>query len=243
MKKFYNLVTVFFTLGCLMCTCSLTGQNLLMNPGFETGEFDPWFDDNGNGINISTDAAVGEFAAVGNVAQFVNLDEGVEYELRCKAKIISAGAGERVWVGVTPSSGFLTNFEIFSMDWEDVAIDFTAPESGDTKFWIWGQGSSSYATDAWTLVVKGTSSVNDQEAKDKIKIINRADGVSVNLTNVLGNAKIMVHDFAGRQLYNASTSQGNTLIEKAVFPTSGMYVVSVLTDELHRVEKVAMMGY
>ncbi len=243
MKKIYNLVTVLFTLGCLMFASSMMGQNLLGNPGFETGELAPWFGDNNNIVNIVTDAAVGEYAAEGNAAQNVDLEEGVEYELRCKAKIISVGADEKVWIGVRGPTALVKNSQIFEMDWEDMSIDFAAPETGTHKIWIWGQGTSSYASDGWTLVVKGTSSVNDQEAKDKIKIINGAGGVSINTTNVLSDVKIMVHDFAGRQVYQATTSQSNTLIERAVFPTSGMYVVSVMTDKIHRVEKVAMMGY
>ncbi|RME11821.1 MAG: T9SS C-terminal target domain-containing protein, partial [Bacteroidetes bacterium] len=236
------LVTVFFTLGSVLSTTTLSGQNLLQNPGFETGSFDPWFDDNGNGINITTDAAEGNYAAVGNVAQFVTLEEGVEYELRCKARILTASADQKIWVGIRAPSAFLTNTEVLQTDWQDMAIDFTAPESGDHKFWIWGQGNSTYASDSWTLVVKGTTGVNDQEAKEKIKITRNAEGVAIDMTTVASDAKILVHDFAGRLVYQTTTNQSDNLIENSIFHTSGIYIVSVITDKLHRVEKVAMMG-
>ena len=219
------------------------GQNLLGNPGFESGELAPWFGDNDNIVNITTNAADGSYAAVGNAAQNVDLVEGEKYQLRCKAKIVSAGSEERVWIGVRGPTALVQNSEIFSTDWEDMAIDFTAPETGTHKIWIWGQGQSSYASDAWVLLVEGTSSVNNQEAKDKIKIINGMDEIAINMTAISGDAKIMIHDVAGKQMYLNTTSQHNILINKAILPTSGIYVVTVLTDKLHRVEKVMVINH
>lgn len=241
MKKLYIHLIAFFLCLSTLCSFSLKGQNLLGNAGFETGELTPWFGDNGNTVTLDTAAAEGEFAAIGNAAQNVDLEEGVQYELRCKAKIISLSGEEKVWIGVRGPTVLVQNARIFAMDWEDMAIDFTAPENGTYKIWIWGQGSSSYASDSWTLVVKGTSSVNSQEAQDKIKITNTHEGVSINMTNLLSEANILVHDFSGRLVYRSNTTKTN-LIERDVFPASGIYVVSVITNKLHRVEKVAIVG-
>ncbi len=241
MKKFYFHLIVLFVCGFTACSFSVNGQNLLGNPGFESGELSPWFGDNGNTVTLDTAAADGQFAAIGNAAQNVDLEAGVQYELRCKAKIISVTGEEKVWIGVRGPTALVQNARIFETDWEDMAIDFTAPENGTYKIWIWGQGSSSYASDAWTLVVKGTTSVNNREAQDKIKITNTYEGVAINMTNLLSEATILVHDFSGRLVYRANTTKTN-LIKRGDFPTSGIYVVSVITNALHRVEKVAIMN-
>lgn len=241
MKSFYNQFLALFTTLCLLASINMNGQNLLSNPGFESGELAPWFGDNDNTVTIGTDAAEGEYAAVGNAAQNVDLEMGVEYELRCKAKIITVTGDEKIWIGVRGPSALVQNSRVFETEWEDMSIDFAAPETGAHKIWIWGQGASSYASDGWTLVVKGTSGINDQEAKDKIKITNRANGVSVDMMDVFSDAQIIVHDLAGRQLYRTTTPDNNTLIEKTAFPTAGIYVVSVMTEKLHRVEKVAVL--
>ena len=94
----------------------------------------------------------------------------------------------------------------------------------------------------YPITILEPSSVNSQEAKEKIKIINRADGVAINMTDVFGDAKVMVYDLAGRQLFFTKISANNALIDRELFPTTGIYMVSVMTGNLHRVEKVAIMG-
>ena len=241
MKRCYFQFIAFTICLSILSSFSLHSQNLLSNPGFESGELAPWFGDNNNVVTIDTAAAEGQYAAIGNAAQNVDLEEGVQYELRCMAKIISFTGDEKVWIGVRGPTALVQNARIFELDWENMAIDFTAPETGTYKIWIWGQGSSSYASDGWTLVVKGTSSVNTQEARDKIKISNTLNGVSIDMFNISDKAEILIHDFSGRMIQRASTYQSH-FIDKSVFPTAGIYLVSVKTGKLHRVEKVAISG-
>ena len=242
MKNLYYYLSAFLILAGLSYTSTLAGQNLLGNPGFETGVLPPWFGDNDNMVTITTEAADGDYAAIGNAAQNVELTEGVNYELRCKARIISAETNERVWVGVRGPSALVQNFELTGTDWIDVAIDFTAPETGTHKIWVWGQGASSYSSDAWTLVVEGTSDVNDFESTERIKIVNRVDGIAINMTDLPGIAQVMIHDVSGRQVYATTTSQNNLLIDRASLFANGIYVVSVISGNLHRVEKIAALG-
>jgi len=239
MKKNYKTLSALLAGICLFLSLAVNGQNLLGNGDFETGMLDPWFGDNGSVVNIVTDAAQGTYAAVGNAAQNVNLVEGEEYELRCKGKIISFTGDEKVWIGVRGPDASVQNQRIFESTWEDLLIEFTAPVTGTHKVWIWGQGGSSYASDDWSLIVKGTIlSVNDQESVEKIKIRNSADGVLINIANVVSESNIKVHDLAGRQLYNLTTSQGTALIEKNQFPSTGLYIITVKSDNMHRMEKV-----
>ncbi len=244
MKKFYHFLPVALIGLCLLGWSSLMGQNLLTNAGFETGNLDPWFGDNGNTVTIVQDtSAEGSYAAMGNAAQNVELTDGVNYELRCKAKILAAASDERVWIGVRGPSGLVQNSEMFSNDWEDMAIDFTAPETGTFKIWVWGTGQSSYMSDAWTLVVEGTTAtnINDQTAREKIQILKLTDGISVNVEDHYVDAKIVVYGVDGRVVVNQVSSQPVTLIEKHQFPSNGVYVVSVSAGDLHRTEKVLMV--
>ncbi|WNJ20574.1 T9SS type A sorting domain-containing protein [Pontibacter sp. G13] len=240
MKKVYDLLTAFFVCACLMSFSSVSGQNLLSNPGFETGALAPWFGDNGSIVTIVEDTIEGSYAAVGNAAQEVALTQGVNYELRCKARIIAAESDQRVWVGVRGPSGLVQNTELFETTWEDMAIDFTAPETGTFKVWIWGQGSSSYTSDAWTLVVEGTSPTTsiDLEARKYIKILNHVDAISVDMPQLTGAAKIIVRDITGKEVFTTESNQNLVRIDAAQLPAAGMYIVSVQAGKYYLAEKV-----
>ncbi|MEO1449904.1 MAG: hypothetical protein AAFV07_10270, partial [Bacteroidota bacterium] len=224
---------------------SLSGQNLLQNASFETGMLAPWFGDNDSDVTIVADSVDGAYSAIGNAAQNVDLMAGVNYELRCKAKILASPNSERVWIGVAGADGLVQNSEIFSSDYEDMAIDFTVPETGSYKVWIWGQGESSYQSDAWTLVVEGTSpttSVNDELAKANIKIHNTLEGIAIKLTNNLREANIMVRNIAGQEILKMTTAQSQVFLDNNRFPAAGVFVISVQTGDLHRVEQVMITG-
>lgn len=242
MNRFYKKVFAFIMWMTIFGGMSLMGQNLITNPGFETGELAPWFGDNNNTVTIVTDAFSGEYAAVGNAAQNVDLMAGVQYTVTCNTKIISATPEQRVWIGVRDSEGLVLNAEMFETDWQEMTMTFTPDETGAHKFWIWGQGDSSYASDNWVLLAEGTTNVNDNAAPNNIKIARTADGIAINMENVTGDANILVHDLSGKQIYNVTTADLETVIDRNVLSISGIYVVSVITDEQHRVEKVAFMN-
>ncbi len=85
------------------------------------------------------------------------------------------------------------------------------------------------------------SSVNNWESRDKIKITNGVNGVLISLTEVGSDAEISVFDLAGKQVYFDNTSSNEVHLDNAQFKAPGIYVVSVKTNALHRVEKVSFM--
>ena len=89
-------------------------------------------------------------------------------------------------------------------------------------------------------LVTATTSVNSPESKDKILIINRPDGIGVQMDDFNGQAQISIYDLNGRRLYETSGSSPFTLIDQSIFPVSGTYLVAVKTDQLHRVKKVVV---
>ena len=94
----------------------------------------------------------------------------------------------------------------------------------------------------YPITIVGTTSINSPTAKDQIKINYNATGVTINVERLTGTAQITIHDLAGRKLYSSTTTSNRLHIDKTEFPSTGIYVVSVVTDNLHRVEKVAS-GY
>lgn len=167
MQVLYAKCSVVLLGIALLATLPLCGQNLLTNPGFESGMLTPWFGDNGSRVELVTEAYAGKYASLGNVAQNVNLTQGVVYQLRCKARIIKASDKEKVWIGVRAAAGLVKNAQLQKEEWDDMFIEFVAPETGPHKIWIWGQGASAYSSDEWTLVVKGTPSGGDGGGTDK----------------------------------------------------------------------------
>lgn len=158
MWQYYNCIKSLCAGLLFLAGFSAYTQNLVVNPGFESGALAPWFSDNGNSADLVGEAFAGSYASLGNVAQNVNLTAGVTYELRCKARIIRAADQEKVWIGVRAAAGLVKNARVTATQWEDMFIEFVAAETGPYKLWIWGQGASAYSSDDWTLVVKGTPS-------------------------------------------------------------------------------------
>ena len=91
-------------------------------------------------------------------------------------------------------------------------------------------------------LVENTSNVNSHEALEKIEILNMPEGININLSENIEEAQLRIHDLTGRQLYSNEIASGSTLIGNATFPTAGIYLVSVKSGNLERLEKVVVMG-
>lgn len=90
----------------------------------------------------------------------------------------------------------------------------------------------------YPITLVSGAGINDLEAKAKIKIISSEDGVFINMENMIDDAQIRVHNITGKQVFSTTTSSRQTHINNAVFSSAGIYVVSVMTDKLRRVEKI-----
>ncbi len=92
--------------------------------------------------------------------------------------------------------------------------------------------------DYYPIQLTLVTSINDPESKEKIKIINKGEGVFINKEDGFKQAKIRVYDLAGRNLYVQKTLQDQIFLDSNIFPATGIYFISVKTDMHHRVEKV-----
>lgn len=90
------------------------------------------------------------------------------------------------------------------------------------------------------IQLTAATSINSQEAVEKINIINSRDGIYIQMNQGIREARITVYDLNGRAVLIQKADSENVLINKGVFQNTGLYLVSVKSDRLHRVEKVVI---
>ncbi len=239
MKKIYAFYTACLV---VLFSFSLTGQNLLINPSFESGILAPWTPGNNNVVTIVADAQSGDFAANGNIEQIVKMEAGKNYTYSCYVKTSTPDIN--VWIGVKDLVGdaLVKNFKFDWTDYGLATIDFEAPSSGDHRFWVWGQGDADYTSDNFVLLLEGTTTnLFDVDAGEQIIINTQNSGVMVQLGTYIQDAQISVHDMSGRIVYQADGIQGDNFINENTFATSGTYVVAVRAGAFNRSTKVVMV--
>ena len=223
------------------------GDNLIINPSFETGTLDPWIAGNGNTVNLIDGAQEGDFAAQGNVEQIVNLEEGVSYVWTTQVKCL-AGCDLNMWIGIRDLVGeaLVTNFRFSDFsEFTEVKIEFTAVSTGEHRFWVWGVDGTDYVSDNHVLrrigVIEGetTSTYEIGEDTNKIEIINYNYGLMINVDQELDNAHIFAHDLAGRMVFNRPVN-GQLFIDKSNFNATGIYIISVRAGNAIKTQKVFM---
>ena len=217
---------------------NLIVNNLLMNPDFESGEFDPWTT---NGAQVIMDAQNGDFAARGNIEQLVDLEEGAEYIFTGYVKNLTPNLN--VWTGIRDmvKGELVKNYLILDTEYEAFRIEFTSKSSGSHRFWAWGVGGSEYISDNFVLVKVGDefiTSISAEEINEKVKIATIQNGVMVNIDPSIKESSIFIHSLSGQLLYKNNGSSGDTFINNAGFPMTGLYLISVQTDRFVKTEKV-----
>ena len=239
MNKFYAFYTACLV---VLFSMNLTGQNMLLNPSFESGILAPWTAGNNNIVEIVADAQSGDFAANGNIEQIVSMEAGKNYTYSCYVKTSTPDIN--VWIGVKDLVGdkLVKNFKFDWTDYQLATIDFEAPSSGEHRFWVWGQGDANYTSDNFVLLLEGTTTnLFDVDAGEQIIINTQNNGVMVQLGTYIQDAQISVHDMSGRVVYQADGIQGDNFIDESAFATSGAYVVAVRAGAFNRSTKVMMV--
>jgi len=243
MNKLYKKLIFIFVCTLILSTYKLSAQNLILNPGFETGLLVPWTAGNGNTVNIVNDAQEGMWAANGNIEQIVKLEEGVKYTWTCQVKCLG-GCDKNMWIGVKDlvADALVTNF-LFSdfSEYGEAKIEFTASSTGDHRFWVWGVAETNYISDNHVLLKEFTTSLTGtREETNKIQITSKFGGIKVNIEHSIKNAVIDIHDLSGKLVYRKKVTNGDVLINKNEFNANGIYIVAVVADQVYKVSKVAI---
>ena len=239
MKKIYTKIKFVLICAVVLSVTNLMGQNLLLNPSFESGILPPWTAGNDNTVNIVEDPQDGTYAANGNIEQIVSLVSGKEYTYTGYVK--NHTPDMNVWAGVKDLVGdaLVTNYKITSSDYEKATITFTAANTGDFRFWVWGVADTDYTSDNFVLLEKGTTvGISETELDESIEISATQNGVVVKIDSEINNGTISVFDLSGRKILSRTADQGTTVIENGEFTTSGIYVVTVQVDRAITSEKV-----
>ena len=220
---------------------NLIVNNLLKNPDFESGELNPWIAGNGNTVNIIAESQNGNYAAQGNIEQLVDLEAGADYIFTGYAKNLTPDLN--VWVGIRDMvrGELVKNYRILSSDYESFRIEFTSQSDGSHRFWAWGVGGSDYVSDNFVLVKVGEefiTNISEAEIEKKVKITPIQRGVMVNLDPSIRESTIFIHSLSGQLLYRNRVSSGDTFINNAGFPLTGLYLISVQTNQFIKTEKI-----
>ena len=240
MKRIYTKIKFILICAVFFSATNLIGQNLLLNPSFESGVPAPWeiADD---AFLVDEGAQHGTYALDGNIEQYIDLEANTEYTYTIYVKNLTPDI--KVWSGIKNIVDDLpaVNYGIFSTDYELATITITSGSAGSYRFWVWGQGGSHYISDNAVLLKAGTTvGTTDAELEENIHISNSQDGIVVKIDSDINNASISVFDLSGRKVMSTVANQGTTIIENREFTTSGIYVVTVQADRAIKSDKVVI---
>ena len=245
MKRTYTITMFLSICVCLLSTNSLDAQNMIQNPGFETGIAAPWVSGNDGSVTVVEEPYEGNYAAFGNVEQYIDLEAGVNYTYSCYVKTSTPDIN--VWIGIRDMVGaaLVSNYQFSHTEYDLATIEFTAPSTGSHRFWVWGQGGSQYHSDNFLLLKEGTTGIFDREVEsDKIKISSNNEGVVIDVEQPIQEARLTIHDLSGKEIYTQAISNGNTQVHKSEFSSgSGVFVVSVTTENTRNTSKIGIANY
>ncbi len=124
------------------------GDNLFINPNFETGDLTPW-NENTEPTLETEDVQEGEYAARGHLEQIVALEAGESYVWTAQVKC-AGGCGNGMWIGIRDlvAQALVTNFRFSDFsEYMEAKIEFEATSTGDHRFFVWGQNDADYLSD------------------------------------------------------------------------------------------------
>ena len=240
MKKVYTKFKVLLICAVAFSATNLMGQNLLINPSFESGVVAPWevADD---AFLVDTDAQHGTYALDGNIEQYIDLEANTEYTYTIYVKNLTPDLN--VWAGIKNIVDGLpaVNYKITSSDYELATITMTSQSAGSYRFWVWGVGGTHYISDNALLLKEGTTSTSEADLKaEKINISNSADGILVDIDTEINSGTISLFDLSGRQIHSQKANQGETFIDTRSFNITGMYLVTVQADRAIKTERIVI---
>lgn len=238
MEKIYITIKLILVGALILSGTSITAQNLLKNPSFESGVLAPWVAGNNNTVNIVEDPQDGSYAANGNIEQIVSLEEGKEYTFT--GYVRNHTPDLNVWAGIRDmvSEALVQNFLITSSDYEQATITFTAVATGDHRFWVWGGAGTDYTSDNFLLLEAGTTNTTELELSEQIHISNTQNGIAVKIDNNVKNGIITVLDLSGKTIINRNVVEGMTFIDNSEFSVSGIYIVKVTAGKALKSQQV-----
>ena len=170
------------------------GDNLLINPNFETGDLAPW-NENTEPTLETADVQDGDFAARGHLEQIVTLEAGESYVWTAQVKCVG-GCSNGMWIGIRDlvASALVTNFRFSDFsDYTEAKIEFEAENSGEYRFFVFGQNDADYLSDNHQLF--------------KIGLI---EPEPIDSSNLIVNNLLINPDFEGESLAPWNDGTDNT---------------------------------
>ncbi|MBK1897935.1 carbohydrate binding domain-containing protein [Chryseobacterium paridis] len=245
MRKIFTILSITSSL------VFANAQNLVQNPGFETGTLSPWaagWNSNYTAPNVIADAHTGGFGA--NYAatattgffQNVNVTAGQQYTLSFWYKISGTGNGGRIWSNfldagdnpiylVTDSANdplrnnnqFLTK----STTWQQKVITFTVPANATRlQLHLRAYSSSNVSFDDFSLTT-GTLAVGEVAAS-KYRLVKNTFIKDNGITFGANVKDVKVYNMYGQVVKTASVKENEILNVSEL--QKGNYIVTGLVN-------------
>ncbi len=222
-----------------------TGNNLLSNPGFETGDLTSYGSWGGVSV-VSNNQRTGSFAVTVNGAgapsQVVNVSPNTTYTFSVWGRV--AAGGQSVNVGVKDHDAPETTSQLTSTSYTQVSHTFTTGANATTAQVYFYCPNASYQAwgDDFELTVATTGARTSKSATQspiKETLIDEnipslvypnplgERALKVNLSGYDEGAEIRVVDTMGRLIYQTKTDQSALDLSPTIFTTKGMYLINI----------------
>ncbi|MEY8761714.1 carbohydrate binding domain-containing protein [Chryseobacterium tongliaoense] len=241
MKKIFTILSLATSL------VFANAQNLVQNPGFETGALAPWaagWNTSYTAPNVTTDPYMGTYGAnyvataTTGFYQNVNVTAGTQYTLSFWCKASGSGNGGRIWSNfldaadnpVTLTSDASTdplrnNNQYLPKNgtWQQKVITFTAP-AGVTRLQLHvrAYNNSTVSFDEFSLTT-GTLAVGEV-APSKYRLIKNTFVKNDGITFGAQAKDVKVYNMFGQVVKTASVKENETLSVAEL--AKGSYIVT-----------------
>ncbi|MDQ1097483.1 MULTISPECIES: carbohydrate binding domain-containing protein [Chryseobacterium] len=241
MKKIFTLLSIA---GSLLFT---NAQNLVQNPGFETGTLAPWaagWNTSYTAPTVVSDAHTGTYGANYNATattgffQNINVTAGVQYTLSFWFKVSGSGTGARLWSSFLDASDGVINLATDASSdplrnnnqylpkdgtWQQKVVTFTVPANATRlQLHVRAYNNSNATFDDFSLTT-GTLAVGEV-TESKYRLIKNTFVKDETLTFGAQAKDVKIFNMFGQVVKTASVKENQALSIAGL--AKGNYIVT-----------------
>ncbi|MFZ4546160.1 MAG: carbohydrate binding domain-containing protein [Bacteroidales bacterium] len=225
---------------------SSANMNLISNPDFESGMLSPWT--SWGNVSISSDVFNTGSKSVyingtGVFEQIVFLKPNTKYSYSGWGKV--SLPNQKIYLGVKNFGGQESTVEITSTNFENKTVSFTTgPTNISAKLYFYVPGNFQAYGDDFEL--KEISTTGLTKAVSEKLILHVPNPISdafseIKLENSSKPIDIGIFDLNGRLLYQQKNCSNSIVINRNIFRSTGIYLLSAKTKSYYETRKIAVL--